>query len=165
MLSFQAGHKKWWTFWWRKRWYFKRIAIIRDFPVKTLSLLWWFLVFLFSSVQLKWPRDWVMLCGWFGSKNLGGEGGEKTTPEGWMFLTFSTSFCDQQLWTLWEKAKVVITTVFFCDLWFFHSVVRRIPCDQGASRNMLWTNRLVKIKQNCRGCLLLRPGVIQEIHY
>ena len=52
-------------------------------------------------------------------ENLGGEGGKKTSPEGWKFLTFSLSFCDRRQWALWEKAKVVLTTVFFCEIWLF----------------------------------------------
>ena len=52
-------------------------------------------------------------------ENLGGEGGKKITPKGWKFFYLFPLLLWSTTMTLWEKAKVVLTTVFFCDIWFF----------------------------------------------
>ena len=64
--------------------------------------------------------------------------GKKTTPEGSKFLTFSPP---PLLWMITmnfvRESESCLHYCFLCDM-IFHSVVSRIPCDQGGSRNMLW---------------------------
>ena len=74
--------------------------------------------------------------------------GKKTTPEGSKFLTFSPP---PLLWMITmnfvRESESCLHYCSLCDM-IFHSVVSRIPCDQGASRNMLWRihwwNKIVK---------------------
>ena len=72
-----------------------------------------------------------------GEGRLGGEKRKENNPWGvQVFNLFTPPFVNDNNELCERKRK--LSSLLLLMWYVFHSVVSRIPCDQGASRNMLW---------------------------